>query len=457
MTRSVFSGIVAGAFVSAVGLGTASLIAPQLPGREPPADPAQGTLQGQAPQPSAAPAPVVAGEGPAVERAAPPAPVAADDDPSVEQTGAQPAPVEAPSGMLPDVSPPAEDAVPAPSASDTAIVPPAQLMAPVAPLVETTPPGALIDSAAPVQPLTPPSGEERAPAGAEGALVPDFAPSEAAAPVAPPAVEPGAGTPETASAALPRVRNTVGDRPSTFAPTPSLIDREASASAPDQLGALDRFAEPAVLTGAPLFSVVLIDDARMGLGAAAVAALPMPVTMAVSPTVPNATDRMRSYRAAGIEVVALSEFPAGTDDQQAHVVLESTFATLPEAIALMDVDHGGIGSVGGAASVAAQRLASDGRGVVLPRGGLGGLARATSKQGVPGQTIYRDLDGDGQALPVIRRLLDQAAFRARTEGQVVVMGRLRPDTLSALDLWGLSDRAGSVDAVPLSAQLRGDD
>jgi polysaccharide deacetylase 2 family uncharacterized protein YibQ len=54
---------------------------------------------------------------------------------------------------------------------------------------------------------------------------------------------------------------------------------------------------------------------------------------------------------------------------------------------------------------------------------------------------------------VIRRFLDQAAFKAGLESGVIMMGRLRPETVSALLLWGLQDRAGQVALAPISAVL----
>jgi polysaccharide deacetylase 2 family uncharacterized protein YibQ len=54
---------------------------------------------------------------------------------------------------------------------------------------------------------------------------------------------------------------------------------------------------------------------------------------------------------------------------------------------------------------------------------------------------------------VIRRFLDQAAFRAGQDGGVIMLGRLRADTISALLLWGLQDRAGKVALAPISAVL----
>ena len=70
-------------------------------------------------------------------------------------------------------------------------------------------------------------------------------------------------------------------------------------------------------------------------------------------------------------------------------------------------------------------------------------------------SVVRDFDGDGQDATVIRRFLDQAAFKAGQGDQGVIMvGRLRAETVSALLLWGLQDRAGSVALAPVSAVLR---
>ena len=55
----------------------------------------------------------------------------------------------------------------------------------------------------------------------------------------------------------------------------------------------------------------------------------------------------------------------------------------------------------------------------------------------------------------MRRFLDQAAFRAaQEEAGVIMMGRVRPDTISALLLWGLQDRASRVALAPVSAILK---
>jgi len=50
--------------------------------------------------------------------------------------------------------------------------------------------------------------------------------------------------------------------------------------------------------------------------------------------------------------------------------------------------------------------------------------------------------------------LDQAAFKAGIEGSVIMLGRMRPETISALLVWGLQDRASQVALAPISAVLQ---
>jgi polysaccharide deacetylase 2 family uncharacterized protein YibQ len=76
------------------------------------------------------------------------------------------------------------------------------------------------------------------------------------------------------------------------------------------------------------------------------------------------------------------------------------------------------------------------------------------KEGVPAATVFRDIDGEGQDNSMIRRTLENAAFRARQDGEVVMMGRLNADTLTALLLWGVQDRSDKIALVPVSVLLQ---
>ena len=86
--------------------------------------------------------------------------------------------------------------------------------------------------------------------------------------------------------------------------------------------------------------------------------------------------------------------------------------------------------------------------------GLNTAQQLAQREGVPSAAIFRDIDGKGEGASAIRRVLDQAAFRARQEGAVMMLGRLRADTISALVLWGLQDRSGEIALVPASVVLQ---
>ncbi len=73
---------------------------------------------------------------------------------------------------------------------------------------------------------------------------------------------------------------------------------------------------------------------------------------------------------------------------------------------------------------------------------------------MPAGLVFRELDNDGQKPDVIRRFLDNAAFKARQErGGVILLGHARPETLQALIEWSLGNRAKSVAMAPVSAVL----
>jgi len=211
------------------------------------------------------------------------------------------------------------------------------------------------------------------------------------------------------------------------------------------------FDNPAALAE---LAIILIDAGDMAGAAAAVAAIGFPVTIAIDPGRPGAAADMAVYRAQGREVMMLARLPVGARPVDVAVVFEAAFATLPETVAVLDAGDGGLTARSAITQQALTRLAQDGRGLVVMGGGLNGIDRDAAQAGVPAATILRDLDGEGQDARVIRRFLDDAAFRARQQGQAIILGRVRPDTLSTLLLWGAADRAGQVALAPVSALLQ---
>lgn len=202
----------------------------------------------------------------------------------------------------------------------------------------------------------------------------------------------------------------------------------------------------------PLMSIILIDD-EGAYGAEALQDFPYPLSFAVSPSDPEAAEKMAKHRAAGFEVLALADLPRAASAQDAEVSLAVWLETLPETVGILEgVDTGIQGNRKLADQVAA--IAGDtGRGLVTQDNGLNTVQKLAARNGVPSGVIFRDIDGARQDPKIMRRFLDQAAFRAGQQGTVVMLGRLRPDTISALLLWGLEDRGSRVAMAPISAVM----
>jgi hypothetical protein len=205
----------------------------------------------------------------------------------------------------------------------------------------------------------------------------------------------------------------------------------------------------------PRIGIVLLDAGALPGAVAAVAALPMPVTVAIDPGAAGAADLMAGYRAEGIEVLALARLPVGAMPVDVAVTYEAVFAILPEAVGVIDAGEGGLQAQSAVTEQAMARLAADGRGAVLPGGGLNMAVRMATEAGVPVAVIDLRLDAGGAEAAAIRRTLDQAAFRARQSGDVVLLGDVEAEVLSALMLWGAARAAAQVDVAPVSAILRG--
>lgn len=205
--------------------------------------------------------------------------------------------------------------------------------------------------------------------------------------------------------------------------------------------------------GKPLMSIVLIDDAA-STGGEALENFPYPLTFGLDPTEPGAEEKMARYRAAGFEVVALVNLPRVASARDAEISFAVWLETLPESVAILE----GVGTgIQGNRDLSDQVTAiakGTGRGLVTRDSGLNTVQKLAARSGVPSAVVFRDFDGAGQSERVMRRFLDQAAFRAGQEGSVIMLGRVRPETISALLLWGLQDRADRVALAPLSAVLR---
>ena len=204
----------------------------------------------------------------------------------------------------------------------------------------------------------------------------------------------------------------------------------------------------------PVMSIVLIDRGDSPIGLAALSAFPYPLSFAVDTSRPDAAEAMARYRAAGLEVLALTDLPEGAGPSDVEVALQTILSSLPEVVGVMDGDKSGIQSSKSMSDQVTAILAASGHGVLFFPKGLDTAQKLAAKEGVPSATVFSDFDSKGQNAASIRRFLDAAAIRAaRDEGGVVAVGRLRPDTISALLLWGLQDKASRVALAPISAVL----
>ncbi len=210
-------------------------------------------------------------------------------------------------------------------------------------------------------------------------------------------------------------------------------------------------------SGKPLMSIVLIDDgSSIVSGAEGIAALrsfPYPLSFAVDTNLKDAAERMAIYRGEGLEVMALVDLPEGALPSDAETALGVILPKMDGVVGVLEGTKGGLQGSRDVSDQVTAILAQSGLGLLTQDKGLNTMPKLARKEGVPAEPIFRDFDSKDQTARVIRRFLDQAAFKAGQEGAVVMLGRLRPDTVSALLLWGLQDRAGKVALAPISAVL----
>lgn len=232
-------------------------------------------------------------------------------------------------------------------------------------------------------------------------------------------------------------------------------DGTVAAVAP--LPPLERNAEPFENPeGRPLVAVVIEDIGEDGIGSDRLAALDLPVTIALDPTVPGVSERAEAYRAAGKEVVMLATgLPRGATASDVAVSFESHFRALPQSLAVVDLAIGGFQNDRIRAQQVVGLLADAGYGLLTHDRGLNAAAQIAERDGVSGARIFRLLDGEAEDELTVRRYLDRAAFRAAQTGQVTVYGQSRPETMAALLGWAMEGRGATVTLAPLSAVLGG--
>ncbi len=209
--------------------------------------------------------------------------------------------------------------------------------------------------------------------------------------------------------------------------------------------------------GKPKFAILLADIGAAGMARADLAKLPFAVTFVIDPAAPDAAEAVRAYRAAGQEVMILaSGLPEGATAADLEQSFQALGQELPETVAYLDAAAGGLQENRLLATQAIPILKAQGRGIVTYDRGLGAADQVAQREGLAHATIFREMDAEGEKTPIIRRYLDRAAFKAAQEGQVVVIGQTRPDTVAAILEWMVEGRGSTVQLAPITAVMQGD-
>lgn len=225
---------------------------------------------------------------------------------------------------------------------------------------------------------------------------------------------------------------------------------------PETTTALERnssFSGP--LTGAPLMSIVLNDPGLPMPLRRSLAALEIPVTIALNPMDPSAADAAKIYRDAEKEVLILATgLPSGARATDLDITFSAWFDALPQAVGVLDLPRGGFARNTSLTNGVLPLIAQDGHGLLSFSGGLSRISNVAAREGVPYAEVFRVLDDEDQSPFTIRRYLDRAVFQASQIGEVIVFGDATNDaTMEALDMWRSDGRVDQVAVVPVSAIL----
>lgn len=319
----------------------------------------------------------------------------------------------------------------------------------------------------PDQPETPPNDAPLvvpSPADASGAQSPKMIVPDGAAPdtgVTPDtAQEAPKGQPDTPRAELPKLTNLAPNVKTNRLPTiggtaeADVVEVGQEVTQEADKVALSAYAMPFENPDAkPMFSVILIDDPDHPLSDDVLSHLPFALSFAIDAVRDDAHAVAARYRAAGFEVLMLTNLPFGASAADVEVAFGAYERAIPEAVGVLDLGGNGFLRGPNTATQIAGIMSEKGFGLITPSKGLNSAQKAAMREGVPAALVYRDLDSDAEKPAVIRRYLDRAAFRAAQEGSVIMLGHTRGDTIEALVTWALEDRAGSVAMAPVSAVL----
>ena len=206
--------------------------------------------------------------------------------------------------------------------------------------------------------------------------------------------------------------------------------------------------------GHPIVSIVLVHQGSTALSPEVLDGLPPHLSFAVDAGMGNAASIARSYREAGREVVMLPSLPEGAAPQDVEQAMQVNLEMIPEAVAIMDLSGSSFQSDRSAVRQVVDVVADTGHGVITFPRGLNAAHQEAQRAGVPTGLIFRKVDDSDETQEQIRRALDRAAFRARQNEGVILVGTTEDNTLAAIVEWALGNRSASVMIAPVSASLQ---
>lgn len=201
----------------------------------------------------------------------------------------------------------------------------------------------------------------------------------------------------------------------------------------------------------PEMAIVLIDTGEAEFDMDALESFPYPLSIAVSTLDPNVAEKAADYRARGFEVLAMVDMPKDASASDVEQALQAHLSVSDAFVGVMEGLEDGLQGSKEISDQVTEALLGSGHGLLMFSNGLNTAQKLAAKDGVPSASVFRDFDDKGQSAVVMRRFLDGAAFKAGQEQGVVMVGRLRDEAISALLLWALQDRAGTVAMAPVSA------
>jgi len=203
----------------------------------------------------------------------------------------------------------------------------------------------------------------------------------------------------------------------------------------------------------PVMAIVLVDTGEAAFDMEALESFPYPLSIAVSTLDPNVAAKTADFRARGFEVLAMVDMPSDATASDVEQALQAHLSVSDAFVGVMEGLDDGLQGSKEISDQVTQALLESGHGLLMQTNGLNTAQKLAAKEGVPSNTVFREFDTGEQTAVVMRRFLDGAAFKAGQEQGVVMVGQLRDEAISALLLWALQDRAGTVAMAPVSAAL----